>query len=126
MLCLHSFHHSLSSTTFPYLFLYNFPYIFVCISLLLLSLLQLVWCACVCVCVQPQHIKTTLSFSYIHAFGFGILGLDFINSTPYTQELRSTVDKWDLMKLTVFYTEDDSQVEWKLTERERLVNKIYI
>lgn len=56
MLCLHSFHHSLSAT-FPYLFHYSFPHIFIYISLPLLSLLQLV-CVCLYMCVlkQIQHI----------------------------------------------------------------------
>ena len=35
-------------------------------------------------------------------------GDNFLNRTPVAQALRSTIDKWDLMKLKSFYKTKDS------------------
>jgi hypothetical protein len=46
----------------------------------------------------------------------------FLNRTPVAQALRSTIDKWDLMKLQSFCKEKDTvnRTNWQLEYRERI------
>ena len=45
-------------------------------------------------------------------------GENFLNRTPMAQALRSTVDKWDLMKLKNFCKAKDivTRTKWQLTD----------
>ena len=46
---------------------------------------------------------------------------NFLNRTPMTQALRSTIDKWDLMKLKNFCKAKDTvnRTKWQPTDYER-------
>lgn len=50
------------------------------------------------------------------------IGKDFINRTPFAQKLRTTVDKWNFIKLKSFFTarEAINLREGKPTEWERV------
>ena len=45
-------------------------------------------------------------------------GENFLNRTPMTQALRSTIDKWDLMKLKSFCKAKDTvnRTNWQPTD----------
>ena len=45
------------------------------------------------------------------------VGNDFLNRTPITQALRSTINKWDLMKHKSFYKAKDTIIHTVLTYR---------
>ena len=55
--------------------------------------------------VTPNLIKEKVGSS-LECIGTGD---HFLNITPVTQTLRSTVNKWDLLKLRSFYKSKDSQ-----------------
>jgi hypothetical protein len=44
-------------------------------------------------------------------------GENFLNRTPMTQALRSTIDKWEFMKLKSFYKEKNTtnRTKWQPT-----------
>ena len=62
---------------------------------------------------------------------------NFLNRTPTIQAPRSTINKWDIMKLKSFFTAKDNinrtkqqPTEWekiftKVTSDRRLISKIY-
>lgn len=60
---------------------------------------------------SPEHIGT---------------GDNFLNSTPMAQALRSTIDKWDFIKLKSFCNEKDNvnRTEWQLTDWEKIFTSL--
>lgn len=53
-------------------------------------------------------------------------GENFLNRTPITQALRSTIDKWDFIKLKSFCNEKDNvnRTEWQLTDWEKIFTSL--
>jgi hypothetical protein len=48
-----------------------------------------------------------------------VIGDNFLSRTPVAQSLRSTIDKWDLMKLKIFCKAKDTVVNrtrWQPTD----------
>ena len=41
-------------------------------------------------------------------------GEKFLNRTPITQALRSTINKWELMKLKIFYKSKDKLAAYRM------------
>lgn len=50
------------------------------------------------------------------------IGENFLNRTPMTQTVISTIDKWDLMKLKNFCEAKDNvnRTKWQLTDWEKI------
>jgi hypothetical protein len=65
------------------------------------------------------------------------IGKDFLNGTPAAQQLRESIDKWDLMKLKSFCSSKEmvskqnrTPTEWekifaRYTSDKRLITRIY-
>jgi hypothetical protein len=49
-------------------------------------------------------------------------GENFLNRTLMAQALGSTIDKWDLIKLKIFYEAEDTvnRTKWQPTEWEKI------
>ena len=51
-----------------------------------------------------------------------VIGEHFLNRTSMAQALRPTIDKWDLMKLKIFYKAKDivNRTKWQPTDWEKI------
>ena len=77
----------------------------------------------------PQH-KTRYTETCREKVGKSLeligTGENFLNRTPITQALRSTIDKWDFIKLKSFCNEKDNvnRTEWQLTDWEKIFTSL--
>ena len=77
---------------------------------------------------EPQH-KTRHTKSNRREIGKYLEHIgtrdNFLNRTPMAQALRSTIDKWDLMKLQSFCKAKDTvnRTKWQRTDWERIFTK---
>ena len=65
-----------------------------------------------CKCIKDLNIKPDIVNLIEEKVGKSLeligTGGNFLNRTPMTQALRSTIDKWELMKLKSFYKAKDT------------------
>jgi hypothetical protein len=53
--------------------------------------------------IRPQNLNLVQERAGNNLEAIGI-GKDFLSRTPVDQQLRERMDKWDYMKLKIFYT----------------------